>query len=90
MHRDVHVKGRDAAELQPLGVQEMFGEADHVKAEILGHLRQFGHFLDHPLNPIVVMRDRAQPDAFLERGGNSGKKEAHEFHGQSPPRTAFG
>jgi len=80
LRREVREYRRHAAELQSLGVQEMFGQADHFKAEILGHLRQFGYFLDHPLNAVVMMRDRAQPPALFEGAGNAGKKKAHELH----------
>lgn len=58
----------------------MFRKGDSLEAQILGHLRQLGHLLQHLLDFVGAMRDRTQPLPFLRRCRNDGIYMQHEFH----------
>ena len=72
VHRNVQMQLRDAADLEPLGMQVMLGEGDHLDAQVLGHAGELDDLLEHHLPAIVVRGDWTQPLALLKRAGNRG------------------
>ena len=72
IHRDIQVQSRDAADLEPFGMQVMLGEGDHLDAQVLGHAGELDDLLEHHLPALVVRGDRTQPLALLKRAGNRG------------------
>jgi hypothetical protein len=72
VHRNVQVQLRHAADLEPFGVQVMFGKGDHLDAQVLGDVGELDDLLEHHLPALVVRGDWTQPLALFERAGNRG------------------
>src|SRR5579863_5979996 len=74
------MRRRGGARFHAFRIEMMLGKGDGLEAQLLGHLRQLGHLLQHLLDFVRPMRDRSQPLALLRRSRNDRIDMEHEFH----------